>query len=419
MSFLTALSGLNAATSNLGVISNNIANANTAGFKESRAEFADVFNSGRIGTGVDVAAVTQQFQQGSVNGTGNALDMAINGEGFFQVRDQSGAYYTRAGQFGLDKEGFVVNSAGQKLAGFVTDANGNLTGTLGDLQLPNGEGPPKATSRINFGANLSATSEASTLPFDHLDSRTYNHSTSLSVYDSQGNQHTLSLYFIKDPAENDWTVRAGLNGKSPDATDGNGDPLVELDSSTLDYTREGLLDLNNTQVPIAATFHLDRIAAVDGQVAGAERPLEISLDFSETTQFGGPSSSNALAQDGYTSGRLVGVEVADDGVVSGRYSNGQALVIGQVALVNFRNVQGLEPVGGSNWVQSGASGDPVPGSPQTGGLGAIRSQALESSNVEMTEQLVNMISAQRGFQANAQVISASDQMQQTILNNMR
>ncbi|MDX1656221.1 MAG: flagellar hook protein FlgE, partial [Candidatus Competibacteraceae bacterium] len=316
---------------------------------------------------------------------------------------------------------FVVNSGGQKLQGYavtqITNSDGSvedrLTGTIGNIKIENGDAPPRSTSRIDFGANLSADAEAPTVtPFDAASPDTYNHSTSLPVYDSQGNQHTMSLYFVKDGnAANTWAVHFTLTDKAGTTTPGSA-------AATLSYTDNGTFDMTAGTPTADIEFDLSGFSTAT-KPQGAASPLQIKMDFSSTTQFGGASSTNALSQNGYSSGRLVGVEVDDKGQVQGRYSNGENKLLGQVSLFDFRNVQGLEPVGDSNWVQTSASGEAVPGAAQTASLGSVVSAALESSNVEMTKELVKMISAQRSFQANAQVISASDQMQQTILQTMR
>lgn len=414
MSFRTALTGLNAATSDLGVISNNIANNNTTGFKTSRAEFADVYAGSKIGAGVKLAAVTQQFKQGSVSATGNALDLAIDGEGFFRLSDSNGVSYTRAGAFGVDNNGYVVNSAGSRLTGYPVDNNGNVaTGALGELRLPTGESQPSATTKVDYGANLDATATVPTVAFDPTDANSYNYSTSLNVYDSLGNTHALSIYFVKT-GPNAWQTHASLDGTDPAHVTFTG-------ASNLDFDTNGLPTAASLAAqPLSIDIDLDAVATeLNGGVAtvsGATTPLTIALNFSETTQFGSPYSTSALSQDGFSSGRLTGVDVGTDGIIFGRYSNGQSTPLGQVALINFRNPQGLSPIGDTSWVETSASGGPVPGAPGSGSLGQIRSAALEGSTVELTEQLVGMITAQRNFQANAQVISTNNEMTQTILN---
>lgn len=406
MSFRTAVTGLNAATSDLGAISNNIANSNTTGFKASRAEFADLFyNATDIGSGTKLNGVTQQHSQGSVTDTGNPLDMAISGEGFFRLNDGGSTVYTRAGTFGVDREGYVVNRQGMRLTGRLADTTGAVTNTVGDLRLNPRPLDPQASSRVDYGLNLAADAPAidtATAPFDLTNSNTYNYSTSISLNDSQGISHTLTTYFIKpDAAVNDWLVNYSLDGTT--LTDG-ATPPNNL-TSTLRFDQGGAID------PTTAMVDLNGIAT-----GNAAADFNLTLDFNNTTQFGGQFTTQELLHDGFASGSLNGVEVSEDGTVFGRYSNGQAKAMGQVVLANFTNVQGLTPIGDTSWAESFASGSPLVDGPGTGKMGLITAAALESSNVDITKELVNMINAQRNFQANAQVISTNDQMSQTLLN---
>lgn len=404
MSFRTALTGLNGASSDLSVISNNIANNNTTGFKQSRAEFGDIFslsnlgNATRrsIGTGVKLNAVAQQFKQGNIETTGNPLDLAVDGEGFFRLNDNGSIVYTRAGTFGVDRDGYVVNNLGLHLTGFQKDATGKLTPTLGDIKLATADIQPEETDRADFGVNLNAAAQPPTVTaFDIVDPNSYNFSTSVNVFDSQGTSHALAVYFIKDSTTaNRWSTHYSVDGAALTGT------------GTLAFDTAGKFDATNSSTP---TLNIPL-------TSGAKSTLDIDVHFDNATQFGNPYSTNAVAQDGFASGRLVGVDVGEDGTMFGRYTNGQSQTLGQVALVNFRNVQGLSPLGDSSWVQTHASGEPVIGAPGTASLGLVRSGALEEANVELTEQLVNMINAQRNFQANAQVVSTSDSLTQTLLN---
>jgi flagellar hook protein FlgE len=380
------------------VISNNIANSSTTGFKSSRAEFADLFyNATSVGSGTKLSGVSQQFAQGSLADTGNPLDMAVSGEGFFRLNDNGSNVYTRAGTFGVDREGYIVNRQGMNLTGRLADNNGNVSNEVGNLQLKNTPLDPQATSRVGFGLNLAADAPAidtTVMPFDPTNSDTYNYSTSIAVNDSQGISHTLSAYFVKpNAAANDWTVNYTLDGTRLTG------------SNTLSFNEAGAID------PTTATINL---TGIDPGNAAAD--LDLTLDFNDTTQFGGQFSTQDLIQDGSASGSLTGVEVGDDGTVFGRYSNGQARALGQVVLANFSNTEGLTPIGDTGWAESFASGSPLVDAPGTGKMGLITAAALESSNVDITKELVGMINAQRNFQANAQVISTNDQMSQTLLN---
>ncbi len=421
MSFRTALTGLNAATTDLGVIAHNISNNETAGFKASRTEFAELFSQGTAGAashrapgiGVRVATIAQQFQQGNINTTGNTLDLAVDGQGFFRLSDSGATVYSRNGSFGLDREGYVVNKVGQRLTGYQADAAGTVGDTLGDLQLSTAQVDPKGTSRASLGLNLDSAAagiDATALPFNPVDPNTYQHSTSLNIHDSQGTPHLLGLYFARDATESSrWNVYATLDGDTT-AVSGLAPASVSFDASGKP-TGTTELELSLADLPGSTAVFPGDATAVPPVTAGSVR-----LDFSEITQFGSAFATHALGQDGYTTGTLAGVSVGEDGVISGSYTNGQTRALGQVALVSFRNPQGLRAVGDTAWAENHASGQPVVGEPGTSSLGGVRSGALEGSNVELTEQLVEMINAQRNFQANAQVISTNDAMTQTIIN---
>jgi flagellar hook protein FlgE len=404
MSFSIALSGLNAASADLGVTANNIANANTIGFKSSRAEFGDVFGATAYGLartasgqGTRLLQVAQQFKQGNMNYTDNALDLAINGEGFFTVKDAGGLAYTRAGAFGADREGFVVNSSGQRLQVYPPSAGGAGfdTARLTDLQLASGESPPRASSALDVQANLPANEAApTTTPFDPDDPTSYNRTTSVTVFDSLGAPHTANLYFVKGASPNEWTLNVTVDGN----TAGAATPLVFSESGTL-------------TTPAGGNVALGAVTLTNGAA-----PLDLNFDLNSTTQYGERFNVSQIAQDGYTTGRLTGLEVTDEGIVQGRYSNGQAISLGKVAMASFANPQGLQKLGDNGFAETYASGAAVRGEAGSGSLGSIQSGALEASNVDLTAQLVNMITAQRNFQANAQMIQTSDQITQTIIN---
>lgn len=405
MSFQQGLSGLNAASKNLDVVGNNVANANTVGFKQSQAEFADMFanslsggGGSQAGIGVKVATIAQQFSQGSVTASSNPLDIAINGGGFYRLSDQGAISYSRNGQFHTDKDGYIVNSNGLHLTGYLANATGQINTTApADLQISKSDLPPVSTGLVNATVNLDARETAlNPLAFNPADTTTYNRNTSVPVYDSLGNSSTLSTYFLKTAA-NTWDVFATNDGNLL-----NGGAPV----GTLNFLSSGLLD------PLSpSTFN---ITAPVG--TGATNPLVFKLDFAGTTQFGSSFGVNALSQDGYASGRLTGFSVDADGLIRGGYSNGKFLNLGQVALANFANPQGLEVQGNNTWKESSTSGIALVGAPNTGGLGALQSGAVEDSNVELTAELVNMIMAQRVYQANAQTIKTQDQLLQTMVN---
>jgi flagellar hook protein FlgE len=398
MPFAVALSGLNAASSDLDVTANNIANANTTGFKSSRAEFADVFAVGaqQIGNGVRLASVSQEFKQGGVDFTDRGLDLAVSGEGFFTVSDNGLIKYTRAGSFGVDRDGYVVNNQNQRLQIFPVTTNGTFnTGTLSDLQLATSDSAPQATSTAEFGINLPADAQPPPIAvFDPNNSSTYNHSTAITIYDSLGATHTATAYFVKTATPNQWDARFYIDGTAVGG------------ANTMTYSAAGTLT-----APATGAFTLPPYTPGTGAA-----PITLSASVLNSTQYGSAFGVNTLKQDGFTSGRLSTIDVDSSGVVFARYTNGRSQALGQVALSNFANPQGLRQLGDTTWGETFASGDPIRGSAGTSSFGLIQAGALEASNVDLTAQLVNMITAQRNFQANAQMISTADQVTQTIIN---
>jgi flagellar hook protein FlgE len=405
MSFQQGLSGLNAASKNLDVIGNNVANANTVGFKQSQTQFSDMFanslsggGGSQAGIGIKVAGISQQFGQGSITASSNPLDIAINGSGFYRLSDQGAINYSRNGQFHSEKDGYIVNSNGLRLTGYLANLSGQInTAAPVDLQISKSDLPPTPTGLVNALVNLDARETAlNPLAFNPTDPSTYHRSTSVSIYDSLGNPSILSTYFVKTAA-NTWDIFEANGG-----TLLNGGAAV----GTLNFLSNGVLD------PLSpSTFNITAPVTT-----GATSPLVFNLDFAGTTQFGSSFGVNALAQDGYTSGQLTGFSVGADGVIRGSYSSGKFLTLGQVALANFANPQGLEARGDNTWKESSTSGTAIVGTPATGGLGVLQPGAVEDSNVELTSELVNMITAQRVYQANAQTIKTQDQLLQTMVN---
>jgi flagellar hook protein FlgE len=406
MSFRIALSGLNAAQASLDVTANNIANASTTGFKQSRTEFTDVYATafGSIGSldtgaGVRLASVSALFNQGNIDFTGNALDLAVNGEGFFVLDDQGSNIYSRAGAFQVDRDGYVVNVSGQRLQAYpALNPSGSTfsTAALSDLQLIASNTPPSASANADISLNLEAGStQLGAGLIDPTDATTFNYSTSMTTYDSLGQPHTTSLFFRKiDATTRAWDVRA--------VTDGD----VAQSTAVQSLTFDSIGQLSSAQPVNFGSYDPGNGASV----------MDIDFDFGGTTQYGSPFAVNSLFQDGYTTGRLSGLDIDESGVVLARFSNGQSSALGKVALANFPNAQGLTPLGDSTWGGSYQAGDRILGEPGAGNFGFLQSGALESSNVEITEELVNLITAQRSFQANAQVISAADTLTQTVIN---
>lgn len=427
MSFQQGLSGLNASSRNLDALGNNIANASTVGFKSSQVAYADVFASSlagggglQIGIGTQIAAVTQQFSQGNVTSTNNPLDVAINGQGFFRLSNQGTNIYSRNGQFQLDNQGFIVNSAGANLIGRPA-VNGVISsGTLGNLQIPTTNLPPQVSTNIDIGVNLDSRSPAVSNPtFNPADTTSFTQSTSLTLYDSLGGAQNLGLYFAKT-ASNTWDVYGTITNPLGTTTVLNytpavvGPPAVPASTAPL-----GALNFNPATGGLASTTVALPTITTAQLGTGAADLAGIAVGnflFSGTTQFGTAFGVNELSQNGYTSGRPTGFSIGSDGIVLGRYSNGQTLQLGQIELSNFRNPNGLLPLGNNSWSETADSGQPLPGTPGTGSLGVLQSSAVEDSNVDLTQELVSMITAQRSYQANAQTIKTQDEILQTLVN---
>ena len=415
MGFQQGLSGLNASSKSLEVIGNNIANASTIGAKVSRAEFADVYanaigGSNAVGIGVTVADVAQQFTQGNISTTDNPLDLAINGNGFFQVSQAGVVSYSRNGQFKVDRDGFVVNDQQQHLIGYPADATGTIIpGAAGPLQMPTGGITPAVTTRIdmemNLDARLGVTLPGAGAPIDFADPTTYNNATSQTVYDAKGQGVALTYYFQKASTDT-WNVYVAANG-TPIATSG-GNPAA---STTITFPANG-----STPTAPAAPVAID-IPSVSNAAGATTVPINgVLLDVSKATQYGSQFGVTDLGQDGYAAGQLIGVQFESNGVVMARYSNGETKPAGQIEMASFRNPQGLQPLGGNAWGRSFASGDPLVGVPGDGNLGVLQAGAVEESNIDLTAELVDMITAQRVYQANAQTIKTQDQILQTIVN---
>lgn len=432
MSFNIALSGINAAQKDLNTTANNIANVNTTGFKESRAEFGDVYATSifsnaktSVGNGVATAHVAQQFQQGSLNFTENSLDLAINGNGFFVMSDDLESMdrnYTRAGAFKLDANSFVTNSAGNYLQVYDVNDDGSpkavSMASTKPLQIPDTAGVPESTSNIDMTMNLPATSPVlDPTKFDPADSGTFTSATSVSIYDSLGESHTLSTYYIKDgsagaPA-NSWLEFNYVDDKPIDIVGGQaiaaapGTPAKPA-ALRLTFDSSGLLQ---QQLPaIAETAPLGAILT-----NGADTTQTIKVNINNPTQFASAFEVTKLEQDGATVGRLTGIDIGPDGMVSASYSNGRNDKLGMVAMAKFANEQGLSQTGDTGWRASQLSGNAIAGEPNSGTFGKINSSALEQSNVNLTSELVDLITAQRNYQANSRTLEVNSKLQDTVL----
>ncbi|WP_018150233.1 flagellar hook protein FlgE [Leeia oryzae] len=422
MGFQQGLSGLNTSSKSLDVIGNNVANASVVGFKPFRAQFADVFaaslNGGgtnNVGIGSALSAVTQQFLQGNISVTSNPLDVAINGNGFFRMSDNGTIGYSRNGQFQVDKDGYVVNDEQHHLTGYLADSAGNIIASSPvDIKINTADLLPAATAKQTVGINMDARSSTITAQFDPNDATTFNNSTSQTVYDSLGNPHTQALYFQKGAA-NTWNVYMTVDGTGVNLNDAM--PAANVPGTPTILPAQMVFGTNGTLTsrdtfPAAQPNHL--LSATYTASGATAQTFDINIG--TFTQFGSIFSVNKQTQDGYSSGRLSGISIGSDGTLQGRYSNGQSRNMAQIVLANFSNPQGLQPKGGNEWSETPASGGPLVGVPGSSSLGLLQSSAVEESKVDLTEELVNMITAQRVYQANAQTIKTQDQVLQTLVS---
>jgi flagellar hook protein FlgE len=420
MAFTTALSGLNAASNNLATTGNNIANANTVGFKRSRSEFADVYassiggvSSTTPGAGVRVTNVAQLFNQGNLEFTENSLDVAISGEGFFTLaaspEDQNNLSYSRSGEFKLNKEGFIVNNQGKALLVYQANgtevADGFSTGVTGPVQISAVQGLPSATDKIEMNINFDASEQPITFAFDKDNQNSYTTQTSATIYDSFGTSHTLTTYFVQkgvvagDPT---WEAYHHIDGNAVNLQGGAA-------FGELKFNSDGKL-----KIPADGTFDLADFTIIPATGAS---DLQINkLNYFGSTQVKEKFSVNELNQNGLPAGRLTGMDIDDEGVIFARFSNGGSNTLGKIALTRFANPNGLTKLGDTSWGQGANSGEPIPGEAGANNFGIIQSGALEGSNVDLAAQLVNLIVAQQSYQANAETITTENTIIQTILN---
>lgn len=429
MSFNIGLSGLYAANKQLDVTGNNIANVATTGFKSSRAEFEDVYSATKLGSGsktvgngVRLASVSQQFGQGDVNNTGNVLDMGIQGQGFFVLSNDGSLSYTRAGTFKTDKEGYITNSDGtSRLQGYGVDANGKIqNGILTDLRIDTSNLPPSATSLVSSTINLNSTATAITAAFNPSDTATFTKQFTTPVYDTQGNQHSMDQYMVKT-AGNTWNVYTLIDGRNLNGTLPTTTGATAPVPSTMNFDSSGKLTTVTTP-PATVNSDLVLTGWVPGTVTngvwaanGAASAPTITISMGNTTQFNADTARSIPTQNGYATGQITNLTIDGSGVLLANFSNNQTKPIGQLALASFTNEQGLQPVGGTSWKETFASGIPGYDAPQTGTLGSIVSNSLEESNVNLTNELVELIKAQSNYQANAKTISTQSTIMQTII----
>ncbi|HET9958235.1 MAG TPA: flagellar hook protein FlgE [Polyangiaceae bacterium] len=425
----SGVSGLRAEGEALGVVGDNIANVNTVGFKSQRAIFQDVLGhsilagtaSALPGSGVRVGKIQQMFTQGTLSNTGVATDLALNGDGFFVVNGQvdgiAGNFYTRAGQFVLDKDGFLTNPQGLRAQGYAANNDGTFDAAVTSVQAPTASLPARQTAAVSVTANLDAAAKVPTAAFDAQDPvNTSNFSTTMTVYDSLGNGHTMDVYFVKT-ADNAWDYHALVPGD--DLNPPQAGLNVEVGTGSLAFTSGGALDNMTATTPITVDFG-----------GGAATGQAITLDFGTpiaaggtglegTTQFASASSVSSQSQDGYSAGDFSGISVDGQGVVMGLYTNGQKLAISQLAVAKFRSNDGLGRAGQSLWIETRDSGTAAMGTAASGGRAAVSSGAIEGSNVDLAEEFVGLIQHQRSFSANSKTITTADEMLQELINIKR
>ena len=503
MSFQQGLSGLNGAAKQLDVIGNNIANASTVGFKGSQAQFADVYanslngaGGNLAGIGVKVSQIAQQFTQGNIESSNNPLDIAINGAGFFRTTVAGATQYSRNGQFSLDKDGFMVNAQGAKLTGYTASPAGDiLAGSPSPIQINTADLKPVATTRVDTEINLDSGSAIPvTATFNAADPTSYNKQTPIDVFDSLGNPHVMSTFYVKTGG-GAWDVYSAVDGvevtNQAVAAAAQDDPAAmtaranfqtaaatppgNTASQAVAYAQAAANAVKNAATAAGATpatitaiqtaansagttvgITPDQIDALIAEAVsvpavrsgylrfdtsgalsssamapqtlplsidlpifpatGSNNVLTLDLNFANSTQYGAATSEKKTTQDGYTAGQLQRFSAGADGIILGQYSNGQSHALGQIVLANFANPNGLTPLGNNAWAETSASGNPLVGTPNSGSLGVLQSSSVENSNVDLTAELVNMITAQRVYQANAQTIKTQDSVLQTLVN---
>ena len=505
MSFQQGLSGLNGAAKSLDVIGNNIANASTVGFKGAQAQFADVYASSlngaggvTAGIGTKVLTIAQQFTQGNIESSNNSLDVAINGQGFFRTVSSGMVQYTRNGQFSLDKDGYMTNAQGAKLTGYSTGPSGDiLAGAPTPVQISTGDIKPVSTTKVGIEMNLDSRVAAPVVtPFDATDPNSYNKQSPVDVYDTLGNPHVLSTFYVKNgsgtwdiyaandgtevtnlkvaqAAQGDATVAtaraawdaatkavppvaatiaaalstyataasgavagaagtAGADAAAQAAIVAAGGDAALVAGNTPDLVDKAILASVKVPAVPVGTLRFDENGALNAATTanggkftvdlpifpstGSEPTQSMEIAFTGTTQYGTATSDKKLVQDGYTAGHLQRFSIGKEGIILGQYSNGQSKPLGQVVLANFANTNGLEPLGNNAWAESANSGTPLIGTPNSGSFGVMQSSAVETSNVDLTAELVNMITAQRVYQANAQTIKTQDSVLQTLVS---
>jgi flagellar hook protein FlgE len=428
-SLYTGVSGMDANGTGLSVVGDNIANMNTTGFKSSRASFGDVLSqtltgagSNQVGRGVAVSSVSAQHIQGAFESTGNNLDMAVDGDGFFVVKSGAIQYYTRDGQFSPDKDGYIVNNEGYRVQGFLADSSGNITGSVGDLNINSQQSQASATTSASVSVNLNAEDkdfggDTFTLGLNNDTPTNYSESTTMKIYDSLGAAHDITLYFVKTGIGT-WNVHY-VHTDPLDAT-----KLVDDSAAapqTLTFDTDGSMIDDGSTTAISFDFGAQTVTPQDvtfnfGNGTGETPP---GTGFDGTTQFASPFSVTQLTQDGFGSGSVTSVTISEDGHITASFTNGQSRIIGQMALARFLAPSDLAKLGRNLYNETFDSGQPIISKPETSGNGRVLSKTLELSNVDLAQEFVKLISYQRAFQANSRVITTTDQLMQDLISVVR
>jgi flagellar hook protein FlgE len=421
-SFSIGVSGLHAAGESMSIVGDNIANAGTFGFKSSRAEFQDMLASSvkgidggdQVGSGTKLAHITPQFIQGTVTRTQNITDLALNGNGFFEVDSPGGKAYTRDGSFHFDKEGFMVNGDGYKVQGFQPDEKGNITNKSGAIKLGSTTIPATATQEIKMSMNLD--SRENVKKFDPANpDKTSNFNSSMTVYDNVGTARLVTLYFNKE-TDGNWSYHAMADGA--DATGGIAGKMVEMANGQLKFNQKGILQ---EEVPGLNAFNFNKGAAQGQKIAinFGESVKEGGTGLDAVTQFGSKSSVSRHTQDGSSAATLASMSFNDEGILTAVYDNGKQMELGQVAVAKFENNEGLYKTGKNLFKETRKSGQAAVGKPGSDGRGEVLAKSIEQSNVDIANEFINLMAAQRNFQANTRTITTSDQMLQEVLNIKR
>ncbi len=422
-SLYTGVSGMTAQGEALGVIGDNIANANTTGFKASRAEFQDIISKNlkgilggnQIGRGVKIGAVNPILTQGNIDATEKVTDLAISGDGYFKVKGSDGESFTRDGSFHFDREGYLVTNDNQKVQGFSVDEKGNIVNKMTDIKFPRALIPAKATEELKMDLNLDSRMEP-TKKFDPKDPYSTSHySTGLEMFDSQGNKHLVSFFFNKT-ADRQWEFRGLVDGK--EITGGDEGSMSEVVKGKLSFTVDGKLESQETT---DMNFNFK---------GGALQNQQVKINFGDaikdggkgldgTKQYGKNSDLISWNQDGAAAGTITGLSFNDDGILTAVYSNGQAADLAQIALAKFENPEALFKVGNNRLKESRDSGAASLGAPGAAGRGKLFAKSLERSTVDLATEFVNMIQNQRGFQANAKTITTTDELLNEVIQLKR